>query len=410
MDISLKAIPGVHNPKHSRKSPCRSEPGVRPELLPWGFPFPGDFQPAMGAECGSSWPKSRLQSVSLCLVIAAISGFIRVTSCSHFQTQDPALTPQARSIAELCASEEFAKVRVKVHGECAASIRAMLSACGAPAPACTDSESQNSLSSFKREAGEHVVYVRDPDGKSTYAVLDLRQIVERYTGYAEGCVIWNAAYQVVRGNPLLAQILSGIHCSVTVHLAAFYTDDPTSSRLVMNHGLMQQKVKHDHLYNMHAAFHFLQSLLPVALPDIERIAVSARAKRAVAELTQYAQSIPQDIQSLNLQRGSEEQTRILSELMSCVSCIRCRVWGRVQMEGLKGAVLLARKMQGSSGISVSREDVICYVNLLNRISVAISQYGAFLDQIQGKNRTPHQHLRQQTHPHPAPEKCSACSI
>jgi hypothetical protein len=62
--------------------------------------------------------------------------------------------------------------------------------------------------------------------------------------------------------------------------------------------------------------------------------------------------------------------------MDCVSCDRCRLWGKVQTHGLGTAVkiLLADDVEK---LKLNRHEIICLVNALARLSNSIAQIEIF---------------------------------
>ncbi|KAH9385156.1 ERO1-like protein alpha [Nematocida major] len=201
--------------------------------------------------------------------------------------------------------------------------------------------------------------------------------MERYTGY-DGSIVWDAVHKIGKNDSLLPSLLSGVHCSVTIHLCSFYSEDPDNRKLFMNYRLMYKRVKPEHMKNLKFTLDLLISLLPVAIGDMERIAKGEKAAGAVAALKgSLLRNMQHSYDPYAVTAETVERCAAISGLMGCVDCMRCSVWGRVQFAGLHCALNLLRKAKGES-VRISDFDIVCFANLLNRLSVSTTQYQKYI--------------------------------
>jgi hypothetical protein len=79
----------------------------------------------------------------------------------------------------------------------------------------------------------------------------------------------------------------------------------------------------------------------------------------------------------------EQETRLLGELqakflnisriMNCVTCEKCKLWGKLQIMGLGTAVklLLPSATSGTSDIVINRQELVALINLLNQLGKSV---------------------------------------
>lgn len=63
--------------------------------------------------------------------------------------------------------------------------------------------------------------------------------------------------------------------------------------------------------------------------------------------------------------------------MDCVSCDKCRLWGKVQTNGLGTAFKILLTKDVVNGLRLSHHEVTCLLNGLARLSYSISQITNF---------------------------------
>lgn len=68
---------------------------------------------------------------------------------------------------------------------------------------------------------------------------------------------------------------------------------------------------------------------------------------------------------------------ITFNIMDCVSCDKCRLWGKVQTNGLGTAFKILLTKDVANGLRLSHHEVTCLLNGLARLSYSISQISNF---------------------------------
>lgn len=290
---------------------------------------------------------------------------------------DYASVSQRKAVAALCATPEFSNCVLQIGGVCPPHVERELKACGTSCSLADSKVDTHKLSGIHTDIGESISIV-DVHGNSddTFVRVDLRQIIERYTGY-QGGAMWKTMHTIARADPLADRLLRGIHCSVTIHLCAFFNDDPDKRSLYMNYKMMREKVDPKYLPDLEFAVQFLLSLLPTCVGDIEAIARTQKGKESVNYLkaslwntganshTQY------QVSPIAVDKCGE-----ISGLVPCIDCLRCKIWGKVQIEGLKSSLKLLLRSKRRP-VPLNTEDFIFYLNLINRLSTAMTQYEKF---------------------------------
>jgi ERO1-like protein alpha/ERO1-like protein beta len=76
-----------------------------------------------------------------------------------------------------------------------------------------------------------------------------------------------------------------------------------------------------------------------------------------------------------LKQQIQKQFRNISALMDCVGCEKCRLWGKLQVQGLGTALKILFSVGnqdiGDQTLQLQRNEVIALVNLLNRLSESV---------------------------------------
>ncbi|OAG28868.1 ERO1-like protein alpha [Nematocida displodere] len=284
---------------------------------------------------------------------------------------------QRAAIAKLCKTEEFSNIVLKLDEKCPLGVNKTLQKNGV---SCNlnrlEVGTDNSLAKFQKEAGENVRIFKDSITKERYIEIDLRQIIERYTGY-DGRIIWESMYRISQKESLMTQLLSGVHCSISIHLCAFYNENPAGRPLYMNHELMRERVTPSHVKNLLFTLDFLLSLLPIATNLAKSEGYGDDCNKMLKEVKGTIPPIAYDYQIYGSTKSLVTICDLWIEVMSCVECLRCKVWGKVQFEGMRCAILLVKHALGEK-VVIGHQDLVCYVNLINRLSTGVSLYRQFL--------------------------------
>ncbi|KAI5190397.1 ERO1-like protein alpha [Nematocida minor] len=296
-----------------------------------------------------------------------------------------------KNVAVACSTSDFSKVVMTIDDECPEFLKRQLRECSSGCDLAIrkknkkENDEYELKNTFREEIGETIKMTANGTHK-TKVEVDLRTVLERYTKY-NGSIVWDAIHKLGRNDPLLNVLLSGVHCSVSVHLCSFYNEDPENRKLYMNYALMQQKVTPAYFNNLRYTLDFLISLLPVAISDLSSIAQTKDGIQAIDSLkNSLLKNRTYDYSEYKSDENTVRRCEEVFKYMGCVDCMRCKVWGKVQFEGLKCAIKLLRKAQGNP-IALDRFELVTFLNLLNRVSTSVAQYNKYRMDVDKFNRS-----------------------
>ncbi|KAG2684743.1 hypothetical protein I3843_10G086900 [Carya illinoinensis] len=244
------------------------------------------------------------------------------------------------------------------------------------------------------------------NSEMTYVNLQLNP--ERYTGYAGPSArrIWDAVYsencpkypseESCQEEKILYKLISGLHSSISIHIAGDYLLDEARNLWGQNLSLMYDRVLQypDRVRNLYFTFLFVlravtkaADYLEYAEYDTGNLTEDLRTMSLMRQLLfnpklKAACPIPYDEAKLwRGQRGPElklkiqQQFRNISALMDCVGCEKCRLWGKLQVLGLGTALKILFSVDGQEQLGqtlhLQRNEVIALMNLLNRLSESV---------------------------------------
>ncbi|URE39065.1 Endoplasmic, partial [Musa troglodytarum] len=240
----------------------------------------------------------------------------------------------------------------------------------------------------------------------TYVNLQLNP--ERYTGYAGPSAqrIWAAVYQencpqypsedLCHEKKVMYKLISGLHSSISVHIASDYLLDAFANLWGQNLELLYDRVwKHpDHVRNLYFVYLFVLRAVTKAADYLEQAEYNTgnpiedlKTQSLVRQLLYNpkllsACPVPFDEAKLwqgengpELKQQIQKQFRNISAVMNCVGCEKCRLWGKLQVNGLATALKILFSVDGENNqnqpLQLQRNEVIALFNLLNRLSESI---------------------------------------
>lgn len=244
------------------------------------------------------------------------------------------------------------------------------------------------------------------NGEMTYVNLLLNP--ERYTGYTGPSArrIWDAVYsencpkyasgEICQEKKVLYKLISGLHSSISIHIAADYLLDETKTLWGPNPDLMYDRVLQypDRVRNLYFTYLFVLRAVTKAKDYLEQAEYDTgnpeedlKAQSLMRQLLynpklQAACPVPFDEAKLwkgqagpELKQQIQKQFRNISAIMDCVGCEKCRLWGKLQVLGLGTALKILFSVDGeyrhNQHLQLQRNEVIALVNLLNRLSESI---------------------------------------
>ncbi|KAK6132564.1 hypothetical protein DH2020_033666 [Rehmannia glutinosa] len=206
----------------------------------------------------------------------------------------------------------------------------------------------------------------------------------------------NTSGKICQEKRVLYKLISGLHSSISIHIAADYLLDEAKNLWGRNPELMYDRVLRypDRVRNLYFTFMFVLRAVTKAANYLEQaeydtgsVEEDLRAQSLMRQMLynpklQAACPLPFDEAKLWQGKGGPElkleiqkQFKNISALMDCVGCEKCRLWGKLQVLGLGTALKILFSVDGKNypneSLQLQRNEVIALVNLLHRLSESV---------------------------------------
>uniref|UniRef100_A0A673FR35 ERO1-like protein alpha n=1 Tax=Sinocyclocheilus rhinocerous TaxID=307959 RepID=A0A673FR35_9TELE len=302
-------------------------------------------------------------------------------------------------------------------------------------------ETRQALQEWKKhdDESDRFCMLDDVDSPESQYV-DLLLNPERFTGYKgpEAWRIWNSIYEencfkpysVKRPlNPLASnsglcvekraffRLISGLHASINIHLSARYLLDENWFEMKWGHNVSEFQLRFDkeltegegpkRLRNLYFLYLIELRALAKILPYFERPAFHLytgqptednEKKKLLLELLHMAKSFPLHFDETALFAGNKKEAiklkedfkltfKNISRVMDCVECFKCRLWGKLQTQGLGTALKILfseRQIEAMPNTSntnpsfqLSRQEIVSLFNAFGRISTSVRELDNF---------------------------------
>lgn len=239
-------------------------------------------------------------------------------------------------------------------------------------------------------------------GKDGY--IDLRTVKESYSPTATGgSEVWKELYNLVKDNEQLEPLLSGLHFSVTTHLAAYHTN--ILGYYFSNPLLFKKKFRRDYKENFLQLYAIVRTAVATLSENSGEISEPAkrlanRLRRIILKeiemkkhtMTYHGistdkkalleKSKVKDVENMDNDLIAEDQNSsesvmnhtvkidrkeidVINEMakeLACLQCEKCKLWGTIQVKGIKSAI------KALNGMPLFSNEVIYLVNLFEKLS------------------------------------------
>ncbi|XP_030760596.1 ero1-like protein [Sitophilus oryzae] len=295
------------------------------------------------------------------------------------------------------------------------------------------------------DAQDNFCVIDDKDEEAEY--VDLLLNPERYTGYAglSAQRVWKAIYlencfrpkksfsfnsyiQSDRLNDMCLEervfyrVISGLHASINVHLSANYLLSSHNGLSLKNpHGewgpnLEEFKRRFSLETTNNEGPNWLRNLYFIYLIELRAISKAAPylerheyytgntsedydTKMAVKDLLSVIKSFPNHFDETTMFRGSKEANKLkyefkqhfrnITRIMDCVGCDKCRLWGKLQTQGLGTALKILfsghfdydDKLLNKKQMQIQRNEIVSLLNAIGRLSTSIYKLDDFRQMI-----------------------------
>jgi hypothetical protein len=198
--------------------------------------------------------------------------------------------------------------------------------------------------------------INDRDG----VIIDISRNPERFTGYIPTPErnIWGMIYQhhlegeCTIEQQVFYQIISGFHSSVSTHLSNEYYNNETNT---WEPNLELFKFKVGEFPERIANIYFNYALVTRAILKLEPFLSDAtfnkhnhqNNEKIKSEINSIIQNLPHDLNVFNedtmfhnreIKDEFRSKFKNVTKLMDCVTCDRCRLWGKIQSTGYATAL------------------------------------------------------------------------
>uniref|UniRef100_A0A8C5CYU5 ERO1-like protein alpha n=1 Tax=Gadus morhua TaxID=8049 RepID=A0A8C5CYU5_GADMO len=268
--------------------------------------------------------------------------------------------------------------------------------------------------------------VESPDAQ----YVDLLLNPERFTGYKGPAAwqIWNSIYEENcfkgksfvnwrLGKRAFYRLISGLHSSINIHLSARYLMDDNWFQKKWSHNVSEFQQRFDseltagegpkRLRNLYFLYLIELRALAKALPFFQQSSFQLYTgqprkdqahKELLLEVLRLADTFPLHFNENSLFAGDEKEAgklkedirlsfKNISRIMDCVGCFKCRLWGKLQTQGLGTAlkVLFSRRQIDDltkpnvprPAFQLNRQEIVSIFNAFGRISTSIKELKNF---------------------------------
>ncbi|XP_026233633.1 ERO1-like protein alpha [Anabas testudineus] len=213
------------------------------------------------------------------------------------------------------------------------------------------------------------------------------------------------------------RLVSGLHASINIHLSARYLLDDNWFQREWGHNVTEFRQRFDseltagegpkRLRNLYFLYLIELRALAKVLPFFQqpsfhlytgRPEEDKKHKEQLLQILQLARSFPLHFDERSLFAGDEKEAAKLKEdirlaflniskIMDCVDCFKCRLWGKLQTQGL-GTVLkilfserqieaLPMSSNQRPSFQLSRQEIVSLFNAFGRISTSVRELKNF---------------------------------
>ena len=274
--------------------------------------------------------------------------------------------------------------------------------------------------------------VKEDEESENSVFYDLLQNPERFTGYSgeESHRIWRSIYNencfkpkkdnffhdlshksishMCREKRVFFRAISGLHSSISIHLAAKYpTEDLFGTDWGRNVAEFSRRFMPEStggegphwLRNLYFVFALEMRAIIKAIPIWQRFNFftgnftdDSATKAKTLEIVDKLTSCPDNFDEAELFKGLAAESlksdflthfRNISMIMDCVTCDKCRLWGKLQTRGLGTALKILFSAGDVEELDLERGEVISLFNGFNQLSHSLRYIKLFRQDLEG---------------------------
>lgn len=212
---------------------------------------------------------------------------------------------------------------------------------------------------------EFIVY--DPKHRVNYHAkqrIDLTKNPETNTGYTYGAKeVWTHLFNV-SSDPIYQKIMSGLKFSIHTHICTYFLK--TKKGYVQNPKFFFKNYKKVD----HKNFNWLIRVIYSKCCEIDLKAAKIPMYIRL-NLKRIFNHINKNIEKLEVNYDFDKSRKKCNEILNCIGCQKCKLWGKVQIRGLYSAF----KIKNDAKLSFT--DIIYLVHLLQKLTETEIQAARF---------------------------------
>ncbi|KAF3021503.1 endoplasmic oxidoreductin-1 [Neopestalotiopsis sp. 37M] len=218
------------------------------------------------------------------------------------------------------------------------------------------------------------------------------------------------------------RVVSGMHASISTHICWDYLNQ-TSGEWQHNLQCYEDRI-HTHperISNLYFNYALITRAISKIGPYLDDYTFctgdpsqDSATKSKVAAVVQAALKQPEIFdESLMFKNGEgpslkqefKDNFRNISRIMDCVSCDKCRLWGKLQVNGYGSALKVLFEFDNQSGEVpvLSRTELVALFNLYGRLSSSVNAITKFREMLEAKNAA-EKHIEQAVKSDTIPER------
>lgn len=192
--------------------------------------------------------------------------------------------------------------------------------------------------------------------------INLLNNPETNTGYRYGASdVWTYIYSL--GNDLEYQsIINGIKFSILVHICRFYVN--IGGEYFANIKLFTDCYEYANYVNFLWLLRFVYSAF--GKYDFSKHVLNSNEMHLIEEIKNVITSTIRDVQRIDIKIIHKIQACL--KIINCVSCEKCKLWGKIQFSGLITAIKINNDIEDQS-----MNDIVLFVNLMARLTTTANE-------------------------------------
>lgn len=198
--------------------------------------------------------------------------------------------------------------------------------------------------------------------------VNLSKAMQIYSGYKKNAAeIWDGIYSIADGNKTLTRLISGIHYSITLHIAIYYKY--SCGKYWSNPCFYYEKMNHEYYNNLIFAFKVVKYAL-TSLEDAQfkcSLELPEDDAKKLKKFKKLIQKINGELPNSFEHIEYKGKMASIKKLLNCIECDMCKLWGKIQFNGLETALDMIAGIKSK----ITGNELIMLLNLYFKLSSSL---------------------------------------